>query len=154
MPLVAQFVGMYGDILVPTDGSESSTAAVEHAVALAERTGATVHFLHVIDVGTEMSASGLGTIAPELTETLEQEGETALDDAVTAAETADVEHERLVEEGVPHETIVTYSSDRPVDLIVMGASGRSGLAEHLLGSTTDRVVRSVDVSVLLARPEE
>jgi nucleotide-binding universal stress UspA family protein len=34
----------------------------------------------------------------------------------------------------------------------MGTSGCSGLKEHLLGSTTDRVIRSIDTSVLLAHP--
>lgn len=143
---------MYDDILVPTDGSEASSAAVEHGVGIADRHGAAVHFLHVVDVGTEMSASGLGNIAPELTETLEQEGEHALDAAVEEAEASDVSFERVVHEGIPHEAITAYSSDNPIDLIVMGASGHSGLKDHLLGSSTDRVIRSVETSVLVARP--
>jgi nucleotide-binding universal stress UspA family protein len=36
--------------------------------------------------------------------------------------------------------------------VVVGATGRTGLGEHLLGSTTERVARSVDASVLIARP--
>lgn len=143
---------MYSDILVPTDGSESSTAAVEQSLAIAESEGATVHFLHVIDVGTEMSASGVGTIADELSKTLEQEANEALDSATAQAEEAGVDHERILLEGVPHESIVEYGAEHDVDLITMGASGRSGLKEHLLGSTTDRVVRSIEQSVLLARP--
>lgn len=43
-------------------------------------------------------------------------------------------------------------AEHDVDLIVMGATGQSGLKEHLLGSTADRVTQSVDVSVLIARP--
>ncbi|AEH39136.1 universal stress protein [Halopiger xanaduensis] len=143
---------MYTDILVPTDGSESSAAAVEHGIEIASPHAATVHFLHAVDVGTEMSASGLGNIAPDLTETLESEAEDALDDAVARAEESDVAYERTVLEGVPHEVIAEYSTENEIDLIVMGASGRSGLADHLLGSSTDRVVRSVETSVLIARP--
>lgn len=143
---------MYSDVVVPTDGSEASTAAVEQSLAIAASRGATVHFLHVIDVGTEMSASGVGTIAGELTETLEREADEALDEATARADEESVDHERVILEGVPHESIAEYSAERDVDLIVMGATGRSGLKEHLLGSTTDRVIRSVDTSVLLARP--
>lgn len=143
---------MYNSILVPTDGSESSTAAVEQSIAIAAPDEATVHFLHVIDVGTEMSASAVGTIADELSETLEQEANEALDSAIARAEDAGVAYERSLVEGVPHESIVEYSSEHSIDLVVMGANGRSGLKEHLLGSTTDRVVRSVEKSVLLARP--
>lgn len=147
----AQSNAMYEGILVPTDGSDASASAVDQGVAIAASQGATVDFLHVIDVGTEMSASGVGTIAEELTETLEGEAEEALDAAVARAESEGVDYERTVLEGVPHEAIADYGSERDVDLIVMGASGRSGLREHLLGSTADRVVRSVDTSVLLAR---
>ncbi|PGF18068.1 universal stress protein UspA [Natrinema sp. CBA1119] len=143
---------MYDDILVPTDGSDSSTAAVEQAVAIAEGEPTTVHFLHVVDVGTEMSASASGNIASQLTETLEEKAESALDDAVSRAEAAGVDYEKTTREGDPHEVIEEYSTEHDVDLIVMGASGQSGLKERLLGSTTDRVVRTVETSVLIARP--
>lgn len=143
---------MYSDILVATDGSESSTAAVEQAIEIADPHGATVHFLHAIDVGTEMSSAGVGTIADELTETLTREAERALDDAATRAKEAGVDHERVLLEGVPHESIAEYSADNDADIVVLGASGTTGLKAHLLGSTTDRVVRGVDTSVLVARP--
>lgn len=142
---------MYKDVLVPTDGSDSSTAAVEHGVSIAAQHGANVHFLHVIDVA-ELSASGVGTIADELTETLEQKADEALDDAVARAKEAEVKFERVLLEGDPHESIAEYSTEHDIDLVVMGTSGRSGLKERLLGSTTDRVIRTVDTSVLLARP--
>ncbi|ELY69344.1 universal stress protein [Natrinema versiforme] len=143
---------MYDDILVPTDGSDSSAAAVDEAVAIADGAAATVHFLHVVDAGTEMAAAGEGALAPELTKTLEDEAESALDDATARAERADVPRERVTREGVPHEVIATESAEIGADLVVMGASGRSGVKERLLGSTTDRVIRTVDASVLIARP--
>lgn len=143
---------VYDDILVPTDGSESSIAAVDQATAIAERGATTVHFLHVIDVGTEMSAGASGSIAPQLTETLEEEAESALDDATNRAEESGVNYDRTTREGNPHEVIEAYVAEHDIDLVVMGASGRSGLKERLLGSTSDRVIRTVDTSVLLARP--
>ncbi|WP_101297178.1 universal stress protein [Halegenticoccus soli] len=144
---------MYTNLLVPTDGSDASAAAIDQALAIAEGVGATVHFLYVVDVGTEMSASGTGTIADELTETLSEEAERALDEAAARADEEGVAYERETLEGVPHEAIVDYSTTHDIDLISVGASGRSGIKEHLLGSTTDRVVRSSDTSVLVARPE-
>ncbi|WP_440009151.1 universal stress protein [Halomicrococcus sp. SG-WS-1] len=53
--------------------------------------------------------------------------------------------------GVPYEAIVEYSTEHETGLIVMGLSGRSGITECLLESTTDRVTRSVDTSVFIAR---
>lgn len=143
---------MYSEILVPTDGSDASLEAVEQGVAIADRFGGAVHFLNVVDVGTEMSASGVGHVADELNKSLEKMADDALTDAESRAEDADVAHERAMLEGVPHEAIVEYSDDHDVDLVVMGATGQSGLKEHLLGSTTDRVTQSVETSVLVARP--
>lgn len=142
---------MYDHVLVPTDGSDSSTAAVDEAVAIADEEAATVHFLHGIDEGTEMSAGASGMIAPQVTETLEEEAESALGDAERRAEDAGVTSNRTIREGDPHEVIAAYCDDTDADLVVMGASGRSGLKERLLGSTTDRVVRTVETSMLIAR---
>jgi nucleotide-binding universal stress UspA family protein len=143
---------MYAAILVPTDGSDASMAAVEQGVELAAAFDATVHFLYVVDIGTEMSAAGVGTIADELTATLETMATDALDAATAHADSVGVPYERTIREGFPHETIAEYSAEHEVDLIVLGPRGRSGITERLLGSTTDRVTRSVDTSVLVARP--
>lgn len=143
---------MYDEVLVPTDGSEASNAAVEHGVGIGEAYEATVHFLYVVDLGTEMSASGIGTIADDLTETLEGEAEDALDEAQERAGERGVACDRTVLEGIPHEAIIEYGTDNDIVLIVMGSSGRSGLKEHLLGSTTDRVVRTAEMPVLLTHP--
>lgn len=142
---------MYEEIVVPTDGSDPSMAAVDQAVELAEEFDATVHFLYVVDVGAEMSASAVGNVADELSATLEEMATDALDSATTRAEDAGVPYERTILEGFPHEAITAYCADHGIDLVVVGASGRSGVAEHLLGSTTERVARSVDTSVLIAR---
>lgn len=75
----------------------------------------------------------------------------ALDSATTRAEDAGIPYERTVREGFSHEAIAAYSTDHDIDLIGMGASGRSGVTEQLLGSTTERVTRAVDTSVLVAR---
>jgi nucleotide-binding universal stress UspA family protein len=136
---------MYDAILIPTDGSDASTAAVEQGVAVAERFEARVHFQHVVDVG-------VGDIADDLTETLDAVATEALDAAAARAEETGVSHERAVLEGFTRDAIVEYSDDRDVDLVVLGASGRSGLTEHLLGSTAERVAHAVDVSVSIARP--
>lgn len=143
---------MYDTVLVATDGSDASTAAVEQGVAMADRFGGSVHFLHVVDVGTEMSAAG-GNVAEELSESLEQVADDALSEATAHAESVGVPVERTVLEGVPHEAVEAYVDDHDVDVAVLGATGRSGLKEHLVGSTTERVVQSLDVSVLVARAD-
>lgn len=142
---------MYAEVLVPIDGSEASTVAVDQGVAIANQFGGQVHFLNVVDVGTEMAASGVGNIADDLTESFEEVAAEAFSAAEAKADEAGIPYERKILEGLPHEAIAKYSVEHDIDLIVLGASGHSGLKEHLLGSTTDRVAQSAETSVLIAR---
>jgi nucleotide-binding universal stress UspA family protein len=142
---------MYDDILIPTDGSAASETAVDQGIMVAEVHEATIHLLYVIDAGTEAAAAGSGAIIDELTETLKEEANDALYAAETRVEEADVGYERIILEGLPQDAIVEYSTEHGIDLVIMGTSDSSGVTEQLLGSTTERVIRSVDTSVLVAR---
>ena len=142
---------MYHDILIPTDGSDASLTALDHGTEIASSVGATVHILHVVDVGTEMSAAGVGEIADDLTETLDEEAKAALDQAETMADEAGVTTEQAVLEGFPEDAIHQYSADNEIDLIVVGESEDSTLTEQLFGSTTEDVLESTTTSVLVAR---
>lgn len=143
---------VHSDILVPTDGTRESQAAVDEGVTIASSLGANVHFLHVVDMGTETSASASGPIADNLTESLEKEANDALDASEEQARDANVSYERVILEGVPEDAIVEYSADHEINLIVIGKSDSSGLADQLLGTTTDHVLESANVSVLVAQP--
>jgi len=142
---------VYNEILVATDGSDASGAAVDQAVAVADNFESTLHCCHVVDIGTQMSASAEGTIATALTDSLDKVATEALDDAESRADEAGVPTERVALEGVPHEAIVDYCSDHAVDLVVMGSHGRSNLKRQVLGSVASTLVRSVDVPVLIVR---
>jgi nucleotide-binding universal stress UspA family protein len=142
---------VYHDILIPTDGSAASTTALEQGIEIASGTGATVHLLHVVDVETEMAASGVGDIADDLTKTLDEEAKEALNQAEKMADEAGVPAERAILEGFPEDAIQQYSDDNGIDLIVIGESEDSTLSERLFGSTTEDVVQSATVSVLVAR---
>jgi nucleotide-binding universal stress UspA family protein len=142
---------VYHEILIPTDGSAASTTALEQGVEIASGTGATVHLLHVVDVETEMAASGVGDIADDLTKTLDEEAKEALNQAEKMADEAGVPAERAILEGFPEDAIQQYSDDNGIDLIVIGESEDSTLSERLFGSTTEDVVQSATVSVLVAR---
>lgn len=142
---------MYHDILIPTDGSNASVTALDHGLEIAASMGATVHLLHVVDVGKEMSASAVGDIADDLTQALDTEAKEALDQAETMADEANVTSERAVLEGFPEDAIPQYSADTGIDLIVVGESEDSTITERLFGSTTDDVLQSATTSILVAR---
>ena len=138
---------MYDDILLPTDGGDGTATAVVHAEAFALAFDATVHVLLVADADR-------GSV------TTLQSGEVL--DALTAsggslvegtADSLDRRIERITEvaQGTPHRTIVEYADGHGVDLIVMATHGREGLERFLLGSVTEKVVRTANVPVMTVR---
>ena len=139
---------MYGTILVPTDGSAESDAALDHAVALARHHDATVHLLYVADTNRD----SLTTQGGEVIDALEQEGDRIVSEAVDRVE-AGISVVDTVLTGDPVETILDYADSVGADLVVMGTQGRRGLDRYLLGSTTERVVRLSSVPVLTIRSE-
>jgi nucleotide-binding universal stress UspA family protein len=139
---------MYETILLPTDGSAATERAVEHAVDLARTYDATIHALYVIDAGMY---SSLEAGADIVIDALEDEGRAAVESVEREAAEAGVEVETTVTSGTAHQTILDYADEVDADLIVMGTHGRTGLNRYLLGSVTERVVRTAEVPVLTVR---
>ena len=136
--------GDYGDVLLPTDGSEYAARAVEPGLAIAEQFGARVHVLHVVDPGDLPDDDA----RVDLVERLESAG-----DAVTATVADQVRDRGLeattaVREGSPPAAILDYADDEGVDQIAMGTAGKTGPSRFLLGSTTERVIRHAEIPVL------
>jgi len=139
---------MYDDILLPTDGSPAAASALDHAIDLARTYDAQVHALYVVDAS---AYAGVEAGSEMLIRGLEDEGNAAVDRVREAAEEAGVPVTTTVETGNPYRGILDYVETAGIDLVVMGTHGRSGLERFLLGSVTERVVRSADVPVLTVR---
>ncbi|WP_440991722.1 universal stress protein [Haloarchaeobius baliensis] len=136
---------MYDRILVPTDGSQGATTALEHGIEIATQWDATVHTLYVVD--TRLARSG-----PAL-ETLRREGRRAIRDVEVAGTRAGLTIVTDIVEGNPHEEILSYVSENDIDLVVMGTHGRTGLDRVFMGSVAERVGRRSPVPVLTVRGE-
>ena len=139
---------MYDDILLPTDGSTGTDETVRHAMHAAERDGATVHALSVVDSRIHRAAPDDSKEA--VRDRLRDEAESAVTAVAAAAEERGVEVTTNVREGTPHRTIVEYAEEAGVDLVTIGTHGRTGrdrLAR--LGSVTERVVENVSVPALV-----
>lgn len=142
-------------ILFPTDFSDTSAAAGKYAFTLADRLGAELHALHVIE-----------SIAPTIPEALQRMAtfqqdylKKARDDAAGALAAAlpnDMAGSRKVVRairvGAPLGSIIDYASENQIDLIVMGTYGRTGLPHALIGSVAERVVRHAPCPVLTVPP--
>jgi nucleotide-binding universal stress UspA family protein len=139
----------YEDILVPTDGSEGAAAAIDPAAALATIFDATVHVVSVVDTSTATIEAGawdmVGDSLQVAAEDAVAETEAALADrGVQSVETA-------VRPGSPYRVLREYVTANDLDLVVMGTHGRSGIERYLLGSVTEKLVRTSPTPVLTVR---
>lgn len=140
---------MYDRILVPTDGSTGSAHVAMQAFDLADRYGATVHVLHVVD-GSLRSVLG----SDSATEALREPGRRAVETLEQLARSDDLETVTALREGDPAEEILDCAGDVDADLIVMGTHGRSGIERRLIGSVAETVVRHAERPVMTVRLPE
>lgn len=134
---------MYDRVLFPTDGSDATNRARRHALDLAKQYGATLHVLAVVteDPYRDEAAAERAT----------EEAERTVDAVAAAAREEGVDVVTAVEQGVPHEAILAYAESADVDMIVMGTHGRTGVGRAIIGSVTERVVRTATVPVVTVR---
>jgi nucleotide-binding universal stress UspA family protein len=143
---------MYDDILVATDGSSGTMETVEHALSIARDNEAVLHGLYVVDKRQYRAADA--DAKETVRQSLEEEGQVALDDVAVRGEEAGLEVSTSMEEGIPDKTIVEYAEREGIDLIVMGTHGRTGRHRvSTLGSVTERVTESAPVPVLVVHIE-
>ncbi|WP_049996670.1 universal stress protein [Halococcus sediminicola] len=141
----------YGDVLIPTDGSDAASAAVEHGLAIAERYGGTVHALSVVDLSSLAGSYDVGPGISTVLDAWADDCERAVGAVAEAAETRDVDVVTDVVQGTPYRAITDYVEEEGIDLVTMGTHGRTGIERYLVGSVTERVVRTSTVPVLTAR---
>ena len=141
----------FNKILVPTDGSEYTKAAVRKAMELAKLSGGKVTALYVLDQ-TILTNMPMDTAVMNVYNTLEKEGKEAVDFVRDLGASEGVEVEVVIKEGTPVKVILDESAN--YDIIVMGTLGRTGMSKLLMGSVDERVVRASQCPVLVVRSTE
>jgi nucleotide-binding universal stress UspA family protein len=145
---------MYKHILIATDGSELSTRAVEHGVALARSVGAKVSFLTVTPLLAEFwpDEEGLEDPRPQFEKFMKKRAKKSLAAAGELAAAAGISFETCHRQSDrPYEEIIRVAETQHCDLIVMAPHGRRGVSAMLLGSETTKVVTHSKVPVLVVR---
>ena len=139
----------YRSVLVPTDGSDPASAALDLAVDVARADEAALHLLSVVDV----ASLGVDVRADIAVDSLEESAREILETAERTAAAAGVDPAATrVEFGTAIARAVrSYVADNDVDLIVVGTHGRTGFDRYVLGSVTEKLVRTATVPVLTVR---
>jgi nucleotide-binding universal stress UspA family protein len=138
---------MHERILLATDGSEHAMTAARHAVDVAQKYGATLHAVYVIETRT---AYDNAIVEPEeVRANLERVGEESLAEISTLAEEHGVPLETAIEEGVPGDEILAYVDAEDIDWVFIGERGHSDFKTVLLGSTSERVLHGTAIPVTI-----
>ncbi|RKD97325.1 universal stress protein [Halopiger aswanensis] len=137
---------MYQDIMLATDGSEGARQATEHAIELTRQLDANLHILSVSEDGPHATDT-----RDEMRHDEEGEAVGAVEEAERTAADAGLDVTSTIRHGVPQEEIVKAAEENPIDLIIVGTVGRSGLDQLVVGSVAEEVVRNAPVPVVVVR---
>lgn len=140
----------FNSLLVPTDFSEHSWSAFQHAQQLVDGQDSEIVVVHAIDpsIINHMVEMGIGDHDAVLKSMRENSNERLKEYAEVSNESTNVDV--LVCEGVPFFEIVRKSQDFAVDAIVMSKLGQRNEANSLLfGSTAEKVIRTSKKPVIV-----
>jgi nucleotide-binding universal stress UspA family protein len=145
----------FRSILVPLDGQPLAEQAVPVGRSVARRCGAALHLVTVQPpISPLVLSSDVAGMAQQMQAAtalamgayVERVAATAQCDEITVAS--------ALLEGPPAERLAAYVREHGIELVVMTTHGRGGLSRLWLGSVADRLLRKLEVPVLLLRPRE
>jgi nucleotide-binding universal stress UspA family protein len=137
-------------MLVPTDFSDASTAALDTAMDLARIFHAAIELLHVdLDLALVMPPPGDIVALPMAMQGMRTDAAEKLNRAVAGVREQQIECTGASESGRTYSAIVDHAAQISAGLIVMGSHGRHGLGHLLLGSVAEKVVQNAPCPVLV-----
>lgn len=138
---------MYTRIMVPLDGSDLAEGALVHAVYMADMFSAELILLRAA-----FFAPMPGLDMAELQQALVGECEAYLDAMVQRLQNSRCPVHKVVRWGKATDVILAQAAEQAVSVVVMATHGHRGLTHWPLGSVAEKVLRSMQVPLLLVRP--
>lgn len=150
---------MFRRIMVPIDGSPTSSRGLDEAIALAEDQNAKVFLLHVVDdmvlsMALDSALDASGVYFDRLYDALVEGGKAILAKGEARVRKRGIACEQMMIETRGRsvaEVIIAQSKKVRADLIVLGTHGRRGVTRLVMGSDAEGVVHSSPVPVMLVR---
>jgi len=141
-------------ILCPVDQSSTSAQGLRNAIRLAHVFGGELVILTVVpEVNWLTAAVETRQFADARTE-YELKWRDEFDQFLATIPTQDVKSQTEIRYGAPDEQIIATAEKHQADVMIMGATGRTGLVRVLLGSTTRRVLERLPCSLLTVKDED
>lgn len=146
---------MFGSILVGTDGSETASTAVRHAIGLARDLEARLQIVSAYEpTADERLLLERTQVPPDIEWTVNPRSDVLelLERAQASAREAGVSDvETFARQGDAADAILDVAEERGADLIVVGNKGMTGAKRFMLGSVPDRISHHAPCSVLIIR---
>ncbi|WNY26230.1 universal stress protein [Methanolapillus millepedarum] len=139
---------LYQKIIVATDGTDYVKKAINTAISLSKLTGAELYAVYVADVSNITPTSAEWVL---VSENIKKESDAALEYFKMEAEKAGVKYQTISLSGSAPGEIVQYANQINADLIIVGATGKKTLERILLGSVSEKIVRTAKQQVLIVR---
>jgi nucleotide-binding universal stress UspA family protein len=138
------------NILLATDFSPSSLAAVPHVAAIARRYESKIYLMHVVvpDAYPLVSPEAAAWTTVEMDEGAKGQ----LERLSSSKELEGIPHEALLLNGEVTEALTAAVSRHDIDLVIVGTHGRRGFRRLLMGSVAEGIFRSLPCPVLTVGP--
>ena len=142
-------------ILVPIDFSKPSEYAAKIAAKIAKKTSASIYLIHLIELPTGVIDMGSGSkfSIPESMLYLRKTKEKIVAFKNTFF-TDEMNVEYFIKLSNPFDGIKKYAKKINADLIIMGSKGHSEFEEIMIGSNTEKVVRSSKTPVIFVKKDD
>jgi nucleotide-binding universal stress UspA family protein len=145
---------MYSKILVPVDGSDTSTTGLNEAIRLAKVLGSQLCLMHIVNEFVFDYTYAPGQYSEDLFEAMRKGGKEILEAAEKLVLAQGIRPTCVMAEslgGVAADLILEQAKEWHADLIVMGTHGRRGIFRLAMGSDAEQVVRGATIPVMLIR---
>ena len=135
-------------ILVTLDGSKNSLRGLEMAITLARQCGATITGVHSIHAPPHSEFRGVGSVE----KSLHKEVKKFLEEAKTlSAQNGIVFKEKIMKGDTGYNIIKLAHGKENFDMIVIGSRGRSSTKEMFFGSTSNYVIHTSKIPVVIVK---
>jgi nucleotide-binding universal stress UspA family protein len=137
---------MINHVIVPLDGSDTSEAALPHAIRLARTLGTPIMLVHVIDTSRIYDTHAIALL-PDRFEMERYLGDIAVREGIEAIVEIEVRY------GTPAYKLLQLAEVYPLGVFVMSTHGRGGLSRIVMGSVADQIVRNGTTPVMVIRAD-
>jgi len=140
-------------IMCPVDFSDASERALNNAIKIARMLGSNLHIVHVLEPLTAQYSPRLKVDYSELEKNRDAESKEQFDKFLAEFNFSGIKHEITWLKGDAFERITEYIKKQHIELMIMGATGKTILSRIFLGSLTEQIARKMPCSLVTTKAE-